>query len=45
MKFLVDNQLPLALARFIRAEFKLPAMHVVDAELRNASDADVASNS
>ena len=41
MKFVVDNQLPPAMARFIAAEFKFSAMHVVDAGLRDASDAEI----
>ncbi len=41
MKFLVDNQLPPALARFISEEFRTETMHVVDVGLRESSDADV----
>ncbi len=41
MNFLIDNQLPPALARFIEAEFNAPAMHVVDVALRDSSDAEV----
>ena len=41
MNFLVDNQLPPSLARFIESELKLKAMHVADLGLRDASDAEV----
>ena len=41
MNFLVDNQLPPALARFIESELKVSAIHVVDVGLRDASDAEV----
>lgn len=41
MNFLVDNQLPPALARFIQTEFELPAIHVIDLGLRDASDAEI----
>ena len=41
MNFLVDNQLPPALARFIESEFKANALHVADLGLRDASDAEV----
>ena len=41
MNFLVDNQLPPALARFIQTEFKLRAVHVIDVGLRDASDAEI----
>ncbi len=41
MNFLVDNQLPPALARFIQSEFETKAMHVADLGLRDASDAEV----
>lgn len=41
MIFLVDNQLPAALARYIQSEFGLRALHVTDIGLRNASDAEV----
>ena len=36
MKFLVDNQLPPALARFISDDLHVEALHVVDAGLRDA---------
>ena len=39
MKFLVDNQLPPALARLIQNEFGEAAVHVIDLRLRDASDA------
>jgi hypothetical protein len=39
--FLVDNQLPPALAHFIRSEFNVPALHVVDVGLRDGSDAEI----
>jgi predicted nuclease of predicted toxin-antitoxin system len=41
VNFLVDNQLPPALARFIQTEFKLRAVHVIDVGLRDASDAEI----
>ena len=41
MKFLVDNQLPPALARFISEDLGLEAVHVVDVGLRDGSDADI----
>lgn len=41
MNFLVDNQLPPALAHFIRSEFSVPALHVVDVGLRDGSDAEI----
>ena len=41
MKFLVDNQLPPALARLIRTKFKADAAHVADLGLRDASDAEL----
>ena len=41
MKFLVDNQLPPALARFISDELRTEALHVVDVGLRESSDADL----
>jgi predicted nuclease of predicted toxin-antitoxin system len=41
VKFLVDNQLPPALARFIAEDLRVEALHVVDAGLRNGSDADI----
>ena len=41
MNFLIDNQLPPALARFIQSELNCSAIHVVDAGMRDASDAEV----
>jgi predicted nuclease of predicted toxin-antitoxin system len=41
VNFLVDNQLPPALARFIQIEFKLRAVHVIGVGLRDASDAEI----
>ncbi len=41
MNFLVDNQLPPALARFIEDNLNAKAMHVADVALREASDAEV----
>ena len=41
MKFLVDNQLPRALARFIETDLRCEAKHVADVDLREASDAEV----
>ena len=41
MNFLVDNQLPPALARFLNNELKQNAMHVLDLDLRDASDAEL----
>lgn len=41
VKFLIDNQLPPALARFIETDFGHPALHVVDIGMRDASDAEV----
>ena len=41
MKFLVDNQLPPALARFIQVEFELHAIHVTEIGLRDATDAEI----
>lgn len=41
MTFLVDNQQPPALARFIESDLGAKAMHVSDVELRDASDAEV----
>ena len=38
MKFLVDNQLSPALARFIQDELGELAMHVADVGLQDASD-------
>jgi predicted nuclease of predicted toxin-antitoxin system len=39
--FLIDNQLPPALARFIEAELGCQVRHVADVRLRDASDAAV----
>lgn len=41
MRFLVDNQLPPALARFISEDLQSEAVHVMDIGLRNGTDADV----
>jgi predicted nuclease of predicted toxin-antitoxin system len=41
LNFLVDNQLPPALARFIESELNAKAVHVADLGLRDASDAEV----
>jgi predicted nuclease of predicted toxin-antitoxin system len=41
VNFLVDNQLPPALAHFIESEFQTKAMHVADLGLRDASDSEV----
>ena len=41
MRFVVDNQLPPALARFIGSEFDCSSLHVIDIGLRNASDAEI----
>ena len=41
MKFLIDNQLPPALARFIQSEYACSAVHVVDIGMRDASDAEL----
>ena len=41
MNFLVDNQLPPALARFIQSELQARAVHVIDVGLRDATDAEV----
>lgn len=41
MTFLIDNQLPPALARFICTELGCEARHVTDVGLREASDAEV----
>lgn len=41
MKFLVDNQLPPALARFIHNELKYEAVHVADMGLRDSSDREL----
>jgi predicted nuclease of predicted toxin-antitoxin system len=41
VKFLIDNQLPPALARFIQSEFGTEARHVEDVGLREAADAEL----
>ena len=41
MKFVVDNQLPPALARFIELGLGAEAAHVADIGLRDASDAEL----
>jgi len=41
VKFLVDNQLPIALARFIHYELEVEAAHVADLGLRGAADAEL----
>jgi predicted nuclease of predicted toxin-antitoxin system len=41
VRFLVDNQLPPALARFISEELRVEALHVMDVGLRNGADSDV----
>jgi predicted nuclease of predicted toxin-antitoxin system len=41
VKFLVDNQLPPALARFISQDLHGEALHVSDIGLRCGSDAEV----
>ncbi len=41
MKFLVDNQLPPALARLIQHEFNMQALHVADVGLQDASDFEI----
>jgi predicted nuclease of predicted toxin-antitoxin system len=41
VRFLIDNQLPPALARFINSEPGCEATHVTDVGLRDASDAEV----
>jgi predicted nuclease of predicted toxin-antitoxin system len=38
VKFLVDNQLPPALARFIEHELLAKALHVADIGLQHSSD-------
>ena len=40
MKFLVDNQLPAALARFLRSR-GVDCLHVIDIELGGATDAGI----
>lgn len=41
MKFLVDNQLPAALARFLAASRGVDCQHVLDLNLGGASDAGI----
>lgn len=41
MKLVIDNQLPPALARFIQAELNCTAIHVIDVDMRDATDAEV----
>jgi predicted nuclease of predicted toxin-antitoxin system len=41
VKFLVDNQLPPALARFIRFDLGVNANHVADIGLRDATDSEL----
>lgn len=41
MRFLIDNQLPPALARFIATDLAGQAFHVLDVGLRDATDAAV----
>ncbi len=41
MNFLVDNQLPPALARFLSNECKQNAIHVLDLGLRDGSDSEL----
>ena len=41
MRFLVDNQIPPALARFISEDLRAEALHVTDVGLRQRSDAEV----
>lgn len=41
MKFLVDNQLPPALARYISENLQAEARHVIDLGLRDDSDSDI----
>jgi predicted nuclease of predicted toxin-antitoxin system len=41
VKFLVDNQLPPALARLISQDLRSEALHVADVGLRNGTDAEV----
>jgi predicted nuclease of predicted toxin-antitoxin system len=41
VKFLVDNQLPPALARLIDSEFGADAVHVAEVGLRDATDAEL----
>ncbi len=41
MKFLVDNQLPSALARFIAQDLGAESLHVADVDMQESSDAEV----
>jgi len=41
VKFLVDNQLPVALARLIRDDLGSEAVHVADVGLQEASDEEI----
>ena len=41
MKFIVDNQLPPALARLIQSDLGEEAMHVADLGLRDATDSEL----
>ncbi len=41
MKFLIHNQLPPALAKLIRNEIKMEAVHVTELGLRDASDQEI----
>jgi len=40
MKFLVDNQLPVALSRFLQSQ-SVAALHVLDVQLDEASDREI----
>jgi len=40
MKFLVDNQLPVALSRFLQSQ-NVAALHVLDVQLDEASDREI----
>jgi predicted nuclease of predicted toxin-antitoxin system len=42
VKFIVDNQLPPALARLIQSDLGGEAMHVADVGLRDATDSSKA---
>ncbi len=41
MNFLIDNQLPPALARFLQTQFNVRAMHVIDVGLRGGTDTEI----
>jgi predicted nuclease of predicted toxin-antitoxin system len=45
VKFLVDNQLPPALARFLRSDLGVEGIYVSDVGLQRASDVDLWSYS